>query len=430
VKKRIINAWCMYDWANSAFATTVMAALFPPFYRAMAGRAGLSSSRATAAWAYTAAAALLIIAVSAPVLGAAADYTGRRKRYMACFVGTGILATAACAILKTDAWLTASLVFIAGNVGFAGANIFYESLLPHIAAKSDLDRISSKGYALGYIGGGILMAVNACWVMRPHMFGMPDADFAVRASFVSVALWWAVFSWPLFRHVPDPPGEKRNGTTGNPLREGFTRVVGTLKELTRYRQLAVFLLAFWIYNDGISTIIKMATAYGDEIGIRLTHMVAALILTQFVGVPFTFLFGAMAGRLGAKRSLLVALAVYALISVMGFFMRTALHFYALAVMVGMVQGGSQALSRSLFAAMVPRHRATEFFGFFSTGAKFAGIVGPLLFGILSQVTGHSRFSIISLIVFFVVGAVLLCLVDEREGMRTARAAEAARADRT
>lgn len=420
--RKIINAWCMYDWANSAFATTIMAALFPPFYRALVTKAGLAESAATAYWGYTTSVALLVIALIAPVLGAIADYTGGKKRYVAFFAGLGILATAAFVFIGTDTWPLASILYICGNLGFAGANIFYESLLPHIAKKNDIDQVSTKGYALGYVGGGILLVINVLWVMKPAMFGLPDIAFALRASFFSVSVWWGLFSVPLFRHVPEPPAARGTGPAVNPIKAGFSRLTLTFREITRYKQLFIFLIAFWIYNDGIGTIIKMATAYGDEIGIKVIDMTIALIITQFVGIPFSFLFGTLAKKLGTKRSILLALGVYTLISIGGYFMQTALHFYILAFIVGMVQGGSQALSRSLYGAMLPRHKTAEFFGFFSTSSKFAGIAGPLLFGIVSQVAGQSRLSIVALIIFFIVGGLLLTRVDVEEGIRVAQAA--------
>jgi UMF1 family MFS transporter len=422
--RRIINAWCMYDWANSAFATTIMGALFPPFYRALVTESGLAENTATAYWGYTTSVALLVIALIAPVLGAIADYTGGKKRYVAFFAGLGILATAAFVFIGTDTWLLASVLYIGGNLGFAGANVFYESLLPHIAQKDDIDQISTKGYASGYVGGGILLVINVLWIMKPEMFGMPDIAFALRASFFSVSVWWGLFSIPLFRRVPEPLAARETGPAIHPIKAGFSRLATTFREVTRYKQLLIFLIAFWIYNDGIGTIIKMATAYGDEIGLELTDMTIALIMMQFVGIPFSFLFGTLAKKLGTKRSILLALGVYTLISIAGYFMRTATHFYVLAFLVGTVQGGSQALSRSLYGAMVPKHKTAEFFGFFSTSSKFAGIAGPLLFGVVSQIAGQSRLSIVSLIIFFTVGGLLLTRVDVEEGIRVAQATTA------
>jgi len=424
---RVINAWCMYDWANSAFATTVMAAMFPPFYRAVAIAAGKADNIATAMWGYTTSIALLFIALMAPMLGAIADHTGGKKRYIAFFAGLGIVATAAFVFIGSDTWLLASVLYILGNIGFAGANIFYESLLPHIAKRNDIDQISTKGYALGYVGGGILLVINVLWYMRPKMFLMPDRQFALRASFFSVAIWWAIFSLPLFRRVPEPPAEREAGQAINAVQAGFGRLAATFHELRRYRQLMLFLIAFWIYNDGIGTIIKMATAYGDEIGIGMSDMIIALIITQFVGIPFSFLFGTLAKWLGTKRSIMLALAVYVVICIGAYFMSVALHFYILAFMVGLVQGGSQALSRSLYGAMVPKAKSAEFFGFFSTSSKFAGIAGPLLVGLISQLVGQTRLSILALIIFFIVGGALLLLLDEREGMRVARAEDVAMA---
>jgi UMF1 family MFS transporter len=420
---RTVRAWCLYDWANSAFATTVMAALYPPFFRSLATAAGVSESRATAYWGYTAALALLLISLGAPVLGAIADFTGTRKRFLALFAGIGISATAAFTLNGDDTWLLAAALFVTANIGYAGANAFYESLLPSVAGPDELDRISARGYALGYLGGGILLVINSMWVLKPHLFGMPGTGFALRASYFSVAIWWGLFSVPLLRRVPEPPADRPAGATTNPIAAGIGRLVNTFRDIRRYRQLLLFLIAFWIYNDGISTIIKMATAYGDEIGIDLGHMIVALVMTQFVGFPCTILFGGMAGRIGTKRSILIGLAVYALICILGFFMTTPLHFYLLAVMVGTVQGGTQALSRSLFASMVPRHKTAEFFGFFGASGKFAGIFGPLLFAIVSQLTGQSRLSIIALIVFFVLGALVLLRVDEGAGVAAAHEVE-------
>ncbi len=418
--RRIINAWGMYDWANSAFVTTIMAAMFPPFYRSLAIAAGVSEGNATAAWAYTTSIGLLLAAVMSPVLGAISDYTGGKKRYIAFFVTMGVLATAMFVFLDQDDYLLASLLFILADIGFAGAEVFYESLLPHIARLGDIDRVSTRAYALGYVGGGLLLVINILWFMWPNLFFMPGTGFALRAAFFSVAVWWAVFSIPLFRHVPEPPVVRHSGESRNVVKAGFGRLGHTLSEMRKYKQLLLFLIAFWIYNDGIGTIIKMATAYGDEIGIGLTDMTIALVITQFVGIPFAFLFGRLAGRIGTKASILLSLAVYVLISIAGYFMQTALHFYILAFMVGTVQGGSQALSRSLYGSMVPKGQSAEFFGFFSTSSKFAGIFGPLLFGLVSQITGASRLSILSVLVFFVVGGLLLTRVNEYEGRTLAQ----------
>jgi UMF1 family MFS transporter len=418
--RKTVNSWAMYDWANSAFATTVMAAMYPPLYRSLVEASGQAEATATAYWAYTLSLALFLMALMGPVLGAISDHTGGKKKYIAAFAGLGILGTALMIFLGDDTYLLASSLFMVGNFGFAGANIFYESLLPHLAKKGDIDQISTRGYAVGYIGGGILLAVNALWVFKPAWFFMPDAGFSVRASFFSVAVWWALFSIPLFRNVPEPPAVRGVGESINALRAGFGRLAHTFRQMARYRQLLLFLIAFWVYNDGIGTVIKMATAFGDEIGIGLNHMIAAVLIVQFVGVPCAFGFGWLAKYFGTKRSILLGLGVYTIIAIGGFFIQTAIHFYILAILVGMVQGGTQALSRSLYGVMVPKHQAAEFFGFFSTSSKFAGILGPLVFGVVSQMAGGSRLSIVSLVIFFVGGGLLLMRVDEAEGIRVAK----------
>ena len=417
--KRRINAWCLYDWGNSAFATTIMAGVFPLFYRSMATTAGLGEADATAAWGYTTALALLIVAAIGPVLGSYCDQARTKKRFLVFFAGLGICASALFVFLGDDDYLLGSVLFIAGNIGFAAGNIFYESLLPHVARPGDLDRVSTRGYAMGYIGGGILLVINLLWIMHPAWFLLPGTGFALRLTFFSVAVWWAVFTVPLLRRVEEPrlSGE---GAGDAGIGAAFSRLAETFRQVRRYRQLLLFLVAFWVYNDGIGTIIKMAIAYGDEVGIGRTDLITALVLTQFVGIPCTFLFGRLAGVLGTKRSILAGLGVYTLMALGGYFMETALHFYILAVMVGLVQGGTQALSRSLYASMIPPERSAEFFGFYSTSSRFAGIFGPLIFALVSQTAGDSRLSIVALVIFFVVGGALLLRVDEREGARAAQ----------
>jgi len=418
----------MYDWANSAFTTTIMAAFFPPFYRAMAMTAGASPSDATAYWGYTTSIALLLIALIGPILGTIGDSRRMKKKMVAFFAGLGVTSSALFVFLGDDTYLLGSVLFILGNIGFAGGNIFYESLLPHIATRGDVDEVSSRGYAFGYLGGGILLAMNVVWYLKPEWFFMPDVGFAVRAAFFSVAVWWGLFSIPLLRSVPEPaPSPSSAGPsarpTANVVTEAFQRLSRTIGEIARYRQLLTFLVAFWLYNDGIGTIIKMGTAVGDEIGIEMSDLIAAILITQFVGIPCALAFGKLGKLIGSKRAILIGLVGYTGISIGGYFVQTAAHFYVLAILVGTVQGGTQALSRSLFSTMVPKDRAAEFFGFYSTSSRFAGIAGPLIFGIISQFTGTSRHGLIALTVFFIGGALLLMTVDEKEGRRVAMEAD-------
>ncbi len=421
--KRRVRAWYLYDWANSAFATTVMAGMFPPFYRALVLNAGLSETAATAYWAYTTAVALALIAPLAPMLGAAADQEGRRKFGLILFMSLGVAATAAFVFLGPSSWGWASALFIIGNIGFAGGNLFYDALLPHVAREQDFDRVSTTGYALGYIGGGILLVLNLAWYTWPRAFGMPDAAFAVKASFLSVALWWLLFTVPLLRRVAEPLGERPVGQRQPLVRGSLRRLGETFRQLKRYRQATLFLIAFLVYNDGIGTIIKMATLYGHSIGLEVRDMIAALVITQFVGVPAAFAFGRVATRLGSKRSIMIGLSIYVVICLAAFWMETAAHFYILAIMVGLTQGGTQALSRSLFGSMIPQARSAEFFGFFSTTSKFAGILGPLVFGVVTHLLRESRLAIAVIAGFFVVGGLLLAFVDVEAGIRAVKEEE-------
>lgn len=430
--KKIINSWAMYDWANSAFATTIMAAVLPIYYSAIA-TPKLSGAQATSYWGYTNSLALLLIALMSPILGAVADFRGAKKRYLTVFAIVGIAGTALMFFLTTGDWLLASVLFIIGNIGFAGANIFYDSLLPHIAKKDDIDQISTRGYAMGYLGGGILLAINLAMIMLPDLApqligGMDPGEFKVlmtRISLASVAVWWLLFTIPLWRNIPEPPRQVFQGELDkNPFRAGFGRLAETFKEIRKYGDLFKFLVAFWLYNDGIGTIIKMATIYGNEIGIGQNDLIGALLMVQFVGIPFSFLFGWLAKKLGTKKSIYLSLGVYTLITIGGYFMETALHFWLLGFSVALVQGGAQALSRSLYGRMVPKAQSAEFFSFFSVSGKFAGIFGPFLFGLVSQLFGNSRLGIVSLIIFFIAGTILLTRVDEAKGIQVAREADA------
>jgi UMF1 family MFS transporter len=429
-----LRAWAMYDWAASAMQTTVMVAVFPIYFVKVAG-AGLAESGATQRLATVNTIALVIIALLSPILGAVSDFRASKKRFIAGFQAIGVAAIVGMFLIHTGDIGLASWLFILSLIGVTGSFVFYEALLPHVARPDEIDRVSTAGYAMGYVGGGILLALNLAWIQKPAWFGLPshpgmsesEATLPARLAFVSVALWWVIFSLPLFRRVPEPPArlepDERWGE--NPVRVAFERLSETFGELRGYRQAFLMLMAFLIYNDGIQTIIKMATAYGTELGIGQSALIGAILLVQFVGIPCSFLFGMLASRIGAKRSLFLGLMVYTVISILGYFMKTATHFYILAGLVGLVQGGTQALSRSLFASMIPHHKSGEFFGFWSVFEKFAGIFGPLIFAGTIAATGSSRNAILSVIAFFAVGAAILAFVNLEEGKREAQAADAA-----
>jgi UMF1 family MFS transporter len=414
-----LRAWAMYDWANSAFQCTIITAVFPVYYSTVAAK-GLSGAEATARFATATTLALTFIAIVSPVLGAYADFAGAKKRMLGACMSIGVLATAAMFLIGPGDWRLAEWLFVVANIGISGSFVFYDSLLPHIAADDEMDRVSSAGYALGYLGGGVLLLINLLWILKPHWFGLADSGVASRLSFLSVAIWWVAFSIPMFRHVPEPPAEAEALRASGPLKASFVQLVDTIREFRTYRQAALMLLAFLIYNDGIGTIIRMAGLYGAELKLPETALVGAIVMVQFVGIPFALLFGQLASWIGAKRAIFLALVVYVVISIVGYRMTAAWQFYLLAFLVGTVQGGSQALSRSLFATMVPRHKSSEFFGFFAVFEKFAGIFGPALFAVTVSLTGSSRQAILSVIAFFVIGALLLAMVDVEAGQRAAR----------
>jgi MFS transporter, UMF1 family len=429
-----LRAWAMYDWGISGMQTIIMTAVFPIFFVKVAA-AGMEAERASAWWGYVNTIGAVLIAIAAPILGALADFKAAKKKFLVAFMLLGAGATAAMFFIQRGDMVYASVTFILSLAGATGSMTFYEALLPHIADESEIDRVSTAGYALGYIGGGLLLAIALLVIQKPELLGLPHgaglspsaATLPVRLSFIAVAAWWLAFSIPVLRAVAEPPRalELDEATRAAPIRASFHRLGTTLRELRDYKQAFLMMLAFTIYNDGIQTIIKMASVYGTELKIEQSQLIAAILVVQFIGVPAAFVFGSLAGRFGAKRSIFFGLLVYAGICIYGYFLRTARDFWVLAVMVGLVQGGTQALSRSLFATLVPKHKSGEFFGFFSVFEKFGGILGPLAFAIAAQLAGNSRVAILSVILFFVVGAWLLTKVDEKAGAAAARAADEA-----
>jgi UMF1 family MFS transporter len=420
----VLRAWAMYDWANSVFMTIVIL-IFPIYFADVAAK-GLPSSQASGRFALATTLSMTFVALLSPFLGAAADYAAAKKKFLAAFLGLGVVTTAGLALVGEGDWLLGAALFILANIGVTSSIVFYESLLPHICDEKEVDRVSSAGYAMGYVGGGLAMAVSVLAIMKPGWFGLANSGVATRVSFLFAAVWWAVFSIPLFRRVPEPPAlhAPSEGPGQGMVKISIARLGQTFRDMRLFKQTLLFLIAFFIYNDGIGTIIRMASIYGREIGIGTNSLIVALMLVQFVGIPFAFLFGAIADRIGAKQAIFLSLAVYLGIAVLGFYMKNSRDFFILAFLVGTVQGGSQALSRSLFTTMVPKHKSSEFFAFFSVFEKFAGILGPAVFALVNAATGSSRGAILSLILFFLAGGALLAMVDVEKGQRAARDAEA------
>jgi UMF1 family MFS transporter len=423
--RRELRAWAYYDVANSAFMTTVL--MIFPVYFVRVPAAGLAAEVARSRFAFATSLAVVLVGLLGPFLGAVADYRGSKKAFLGAFLALGASATAALALATEGRWAFALAAFVVANVGVTSTLAFYNALLPAIASESEVDRVSTAGFAMGYLGGGILFALNLWMISSPATFGLPDEGAATRLAFVSVAAWWVLFAIPLFRHVKEPParaeaGEGKGGEGA--ARIALRRLAGSVRELRHFRDAGFLLLAFLIYNDAINTIIRMATTYGDEIGIPATQMMLTLLMVQLVGVPFAFAFGLLADRVGTKRAIFVALAVYAAISVYAFALRTPAQFFVMGFLVGTVQGGAQALARSLFATLIPRHKAGEMFGFFGVFDRFGGAIGSFVFGVMLAATGSGRPAILTLVVFFALGALLLSRVDVERGRRLAREAEA------
>ncbi|MDO9545656.1 MAG: MFS transporter [Pelolinea sp.] len=426
MKVKAIRAWTMYDWANSAFATTIMASILPNYFGMY-----IATEASLTLWGYTVAIGSLIAAIISPVLGAIADFKGSKKAFMAFFVALGVISTALMYFVVTPSdWLLMSVLYILGTIGFAGSLVFYDALLPHVAGPDEIDEVSSRGYAMGYIGGGLLLLINVAMIFIGPSFlpkmSLGDATaLMMRLSLSSVAVWWAVFSIPIFRHVKEPVRKIEKGEEGmNLFTVGFKRFFTSIKEIRKFRDLFLFLLAFFVYANGIGTIITMAVAFGTDLGFGSTILIGTLLMVQFVAAPFAILFGKLSKKLGIKKSIYLSLLVYTLISVIGYGMNKEWHFILLGFAVATVQGGSQALSRSLMGSLLPKSKSAEFYGFFSVSEKFNTVIGPILFSVINQVTGNSRLAIISLVVFFIGGILLLSKVDIENGVKVAKAEDA------
>ncbi len=410
LERKDVRAWAVYDWANSAFITSVVAAVFPIYFMSVAAEQ-LEPAVASQRFAMSTAATILVAAWLSPLLGAAADWSGHRRRYLFGFLLLGCGATAALASVGPGNWILGIVLFALANIGGYGSLVFYDALLPHLVSRTELDRASAAGFGLGYLGGGLLLAVHLLWLRDPQAFGMESWESAARFAFVSVALWWFGFSIPLFVRVEEPPGGGPPGASRGSLAAGFRQLATTFRELGRYRQALHFLVAYVIYADGIGTVIRLAVIYGSEIGIAGDALIGSILIVQLVAAPSTFVFGKFAERVGSKRAILAGLAVYVLICMLGFRMRSAAEFLVLAVLVGTVQGGILAISRAVFASLIPPAQSAEFFGLFSVAERFAGILGPSLFVLLGAATGSNRYGILGLVVVFALGAAILWFLE-------------------
>ncbi len=413
-KNKQILSWAFYDWANSAFATTVLAGFFPLFFKQFWSTQN-SITESTFQLGVGNALASLTIVMLAPLLGAIADAGKLKKRLLIVFSLLGISMTLGLYFVEQNAWLPAISFFVLASIGFSGSIVFNDALLINVTEEKNYDRVSAFGYAMGYLGGGILFSVNVAMVSAPEWFGFASVNDAVQFSFITVSIWWLVFSIPLWLFVhEDKPSEKHSMT--QVMYSGIGLLVNTFKKINELKTVGLFLLAYWLYIDGVDTIVRMAVDYGLAIGLEGTDLLLALLITQFVGFPAALGFGYLGERIGAKTAIMLAIVVYLAVTLMAYSMKTVEEFYAMAVIIGMVQGGIQSLSRSLYARIIPKSQSAEFFGFYNMLGKFAAVLGPLMIGTIAAISDSSRLAMLSVSVLFISGGILLYFVDEKKAV--------------
>ena len=411
-------AWSMYDWANSAFSTTVMAGFFPIFFeKYWSNPDDVIQSTYQLGWANSLAS--IVIAALAPFLGAIADRGSAKKKFLIFFCYMGMVMTGGLYMVGQGQWQMAVMVYIAASVGFMGANIFYDSLLPSVAPKEKMNYVSSLGFALGYIGGGLLFLINVLMYLHPQWFGIADAATAIKLSFLSVAVWWGIFTIPLLLFVPEPQISDSLPLV-RAISAGYRQLRITFKQIRQLKIIGMFLLAYWLYIDGVDTIIRMSVKMGSTLGFEAGDLITALLMVQFIAFPAALGYNWFASKIGTKKAVLIAIGGYSVVTLLAYFMTVKLHFYILAALIGLFQGGVQALSRSLFTRLVPRGKEAEFFGFYNMLGKFAAVIGPIMMGWVTLATGNVRLGILSILILFISGALLLQKVDFEEGERLAK----------
>ena len=415
--KRAVWSWAFYDWANSAYSTTVMAGFFPLFFKEYWADPH-NPSQSTFYLGMANSIASMVVAALAPLLGSVADQCSAKKKFLTFFAFLGVIMTGGLWMVAQGNWQMAVLFYVIATIGFASGNVFYDALLPGLASEERVDAVSSLGFGLGYLGGGLLFLVNVFMYLKPEIFGIPDGATAIKLSFLSVAVWWAVFTIPLILFVPEPKNYE-NIDFNNAIRMGWVQLVQTFKEIRNMKVVGTFLLAYWFYIDGVDTIIRMAVDYGMSLNFPGESLIIALLIVQFVAFPAALIYGWLASKIGAKTGIMVGIIAYSFITLLGYFMTEAWHFYVLAILIGLFMGGIQALSRSLYTRIIPPDKSAEFFGFYNMLGKFAAIIGPALMGTIALVTGSARLSILSILLLFILGAFFLNKVDVKEGKRLA-----------
>lgn len=404
------NSWVFYDWANSAFSIIIMTAVFPLYYKAAATNVGVGAANSTAYLGYTIAIATFILAILGPILGTIADYRGFKKKFFTFFFILGVFSTASLAVIPSNQWLLLLICYTIATVGFAGSNVFYDAFLVDVTKDERMNQVSARGLGLGYIGSTIPFILSIAIIILSQKKAIPiSTTLATQLAFLITALWWGLFTIPLLRNVHQRFYLEREP---HPVINSFKRLGHTFKHIRNYRALFLFLLAYFFYIDGVDTIITMSTAYGTDLGISSTNLLIILFVTQVVAAPFAVIYGKLAEKFSAKTMLYVGIIIYMIVCIYAYFLKTTLDFWILAMLVATSQGGIQALSRAYFAKLIPKENANEFFGFYNIFGRFASIAGPLLVGITAQLTGKSSSGVLSLVILFLLGIILLARVPK------------------
>ncbi|WP_231495260.1 MFS transporter [Oceanobacillus picturae] len=413
------TSWMYYDWANSAYSIIITTAIFPIFYKAQATAAGVEAADSTAYLGYTIAIFTFILAMIGPILGTFADYEGYKKKFFLGFLLMGLVSTFSLIFVPEGEWLLLLIIFTISSLGLRGANLFYDAFLVDVTEDKRMNKVSARGFALGYIGSAIPFIISIGIILMAQQEIIPiSSTTASKIAFVITFIWWGVFSIPMLKNVKQIHGIKRGP---KPIRTSFLRLKNTVKNISQYKYLTIFLIAYFFYIDGVGTIISMSTAYGTDVGVSSTILLVVLLVTQIVAAPFAVLYGKLADRFSAKAMLNVGIIVYTIVCIYGYFLETAFDFWVLAMLVATSQGGIQALSRSYFAKLVPKANANEFFGFYNIFGKFASVAGPILVGATAQITGKTNAGILSLIILFIIGMIILNFVPsdkKMEGVKT------------
>jgi UMF1 family MFS transporter len=427
VHKREILGWAMYDFANSAFATTILAVIFNQYFATVVagGEKGvvLLGIRLHGAsfFTFSISLSMAISAVMDPFLGAVADASGSKKHFLMIFCYTAILFTGLLCFVHEGNYWKGAIFFIIANIGFAGGNVYYNAFLTEISTDRTIGRISGLGWALGYIGGGGLLAINLVMLKYPEVFGFARDYFSVQDCFLSVAVWWFVFSIPTFLFLKERKRKDVLSAKDHYFREGYRRLIETFRQIKRFKELSKFFLAFLIYNDGIETVIVMASIFGAEVlGMETGEIIIFFLMIQGIAFLGSLLFGFLADAIGNKRTVMISLGIWSFIVIWAFCLGVVwdpkTEYWILGALAGTVMGGSQAASRSLQGLFTPDTNNAEFFGFFAVSGKFASVFGPMIYGILITITGNVQSGILSVLAFFIVGGAILLTVNEKKGI--------------